>query len=157
MICEESSSNMFHRTNICLKFETLHLVLIEIYVRLRIWRSFTCRCCTRSQLYSKTYYSHLKIIHLFVVTRMPEIVNKHWFEKNIAIEKKNKSPCSSVQLCQDYHHWVLWLIHIAGSGLGFGLPTLWLHSIIQNFSHWFRSGSGSLSLSICIVQEYVSE
>ena len=56
---------------------------------------------------------------------------------------------------------ILWLIHIAGSGLGlglrFGLQTLWLHSIIQNFSHWFRSGSGSLSLSICIVQESESE
>ena len=55
----------------------------------------------------------------------------------------------------------LWLNHIAGSklglGLGFRLQTLWLHSIIQNFSHWFRSRSGSLSLSICIVQEYESE
>ena len=39
-----------------------------------------------------------------------------------------------------------WLIHIAGSGLGLGfrLQILWLHSIIQNFSHWFRSGSRSL-------------
>ena len=38
---------------------------------------------------------------------------------------------------------VLRLIYIAGSGLGLGfrLQTLWLHSIIQNFSHWFRSGS----------------
>ena len=47
-----------------------------------------------------------------------------------------------------WNAFLLWLIQIArsrlGLGLGFGLQTLWLHSIIQNFSHWFRSGSGSL-------------
>ena len=40
----------------------------------------------------------------------------------------------------------LWLIHIAGLGFGFGLgfKTRWVHCTMQNFSHWFGSGSRSL-------------
>ena len=44
---------------------------------------------------------------------------------------------------------VLWLIHIAGHGLGLKLGL--------GLLHWFRSVFRSLSLSICIIEESESE